>query len=148
MQVRDIMTSSPVCVEPNTSLEAVAQMMVECDCGAVPVCDQENNVVGIVTDRDIVCRTLAKGLDALEMIARDALTPNPRTITQEASVDDCILLMERYRVRRIPVTDEQERLIGMVSQADIATRAVAEQPDMVDEFEEALEEISQPKLAI
>lgn len=148
MQVQDIMTENPTCVGPDTSLEAVAQMMVEFDCGSIPVCDNDNKVVGIVTDRDIVCRTLAKGLDPLEMIARDAMTPDPYTIQPDASIDSCIRTMGLYMVRRLPVTDSRGRLRGMVSQADIARRAVATQPEITEEFEEALEEISQPRASV
>ncbi len=149
MQVQDIMTRDPICVEPESSLEAVAQMMVEFDCGAVPVCDSRTGeVVGIVTDRDIVVRTLAKGLDPLEMMALDAMTPTPHTLKPQASVDECIRMMEEYKVRRIPITDEQGQLIGMVSQADIARRVVAAQPQMTEEFEEALEEISEPRISL
>jgi CBS domain-containing protein len=148
MQVQDIMTANPICVDRGTSLEAIAQMLVECDCGAVPVCEQDNTLVGIITDRDIVCRTLAKGLDALEMIAADALTPDPYTINQKANVDDCIRLMQQEQIRRVPVVDDKGKLIGIVSQADIVRRAVPQQPNITDEFEEALEEISQPKASV
>ena len=149
MQVQDIMTRDPVCVEPESSLEAVAQMMVECDCGAIPVCDaRTGEVVGIVTDRDIVVRTLAKGLDALEMMALDAMTPNPHTLKPQASAEECIRMMEEYKVRRIPITDEQGGLLGIVSQADIVRKVIAAQPEMTEEFEEALEEISEPKMSV
>jgi CBS domain-containing protein len=149
MQVQEIMTTDPVCVQPETSLEAVAQMMVEYDCGAIPVCDtRTEKVVGILTDRDIVVRTVAKGLDPLEMLALDAMTNNPHTLKPNASVDDCIRMMEEYKIRRVPVTDEQEKLLGMVSQADIVRRVIANQPQMTEEFEEALEEISEPKMSV
>lgn len=149
MQVKDIMTTDVTCAEPTTSLEAIAQMMVECDCGGIPVCDpQSEKLVGFVTDRDIVCRTLAKGLDPLEMMALDAMTPNVKTVSPDATVDQCIQLMQTFKVRRVPVTDQQGYLMGIITQADLALKAVPEQPDIAEEFEEALEEISVPKTSM
>lgn len=149
MQVQDIMTSNPVCAEPSTSLQEVAQMMVDNDCGGIPVCKAGTNMlVGFLTDRDIVCRILAKGINPLDYTARDAMTTDLHTILPNASVDDCVQLMERFKVRRVPVMDEEGNLIGIVAQADIARFALKEEPDLAEDFEEALEEISQPKMAI
>jgi len=149
MQVQEIMTSNPVCAEPMTPLQDVAQMMVDCDCGGIPVCQAgTTRLVGFVTDRDIVCRLLAEGINPLERTAGDVMTTDLYTLRPNASVDDCIRLMEQHKIRRVPVTDEQGNILGIVAQADIARRAIPEQPQIADEFEEALEEISQPKFAI
>ncbi|MEN6371289.1 MAG: CBS domain-containing protein [Armatimonadota bacterium] len=149
MQVQDIMTSNPVCAEPSTSLQEVAQMMVDNDCGGIPVCKSGTNMlVGLLTDRDIVCRILAKGLNPLDYTAQDAMTTDLHTILPTASLDDCVQLMERFKVRRVPVTDEEGYIIGIVAQADFARFALQEQPDLAGDFEDALEEISQPKMSM
>lgn len=149
MQVQEVMTPNPKCVNKSTPLQTVAELMVDCDCGGVPVCDQQTGkLVGFVTDRDIVCRTLAKGLDPLEMIAQDAMTSIVYSVSPTATLDECIQLMEQHKIRRLPVTDQQGKLLGIITVADIASRAVPKQPDMVEYFEEAIEEISQPKVSI
>lgn len=149
MQVQDIMTPNPVCAEPSTPLQEVARMMVDCDCGGIPVCRAGSmQLLGFVTDRDIVCRILAQGMNPLDFTVQNAMTTDIHTIRPTASVDDCIQLMERYKVRRVPVTDEQGNVLGIIAQADIARRAIPEQPEITEEFEEALEEISQPKSAM
>ena len=149
MQVRDIMTVNPMCAEPSTSLEDIARMMVDCDCGGIPICETNTDrLVGFVTDRDIVCRTLAKGLDPLEMMASDAMSTDIHTVTPDTNIDETVRLMEKYKIRRLPVTDEQGRVVGIVSQADLIRRAVSMQPDIIEDFEDALEGISTPKAAM
>lgn len=149
MQIREIMTSDPICAEPSTSLQQIAKLMVDYDCGGIPICQSgTRRLVGFVTDRDIVCRTLAKGLDPLEMVAQDAMTPQVHAVRHDASVDDCIQLMERFKIRRVPVTNQQGELVGIVSQADLVRRAVPKQPEIAEELEEALGEISEPKMAV
>ena len=125
MKVKEIMTKSPACCTPETSLREVAAMFVDNDCGAVPVVDSVNTrrPVGIVTDRDIACRAVAKGLNALELTARDCMSSPSVTIREDASLDEAIQLMEDNRVRRLPVVDERGRCIGMIAQADIALSA-------------------------
>jgi len=125
MKIKEIMTKSPACCTPETSLPEVAAMFVDNDCGAVPVVDSVNTrrPVGIVTDRDIACRAVAKGLNALELTARDCMSSPSVTISEDASLDEAIKLMEEKRVRRLPVVDERGRCIGMIAQADIALSA-------------------------
>ena len=125
MKVKEIMTKSPACCTPETSLREVAAMFVDNDCGAVPVVDSVNTrrPVGIVTDRDIACRAVAKGLNALELTARDCMSSPSVTISEDASLDEAIKLMEEKQVRRLPVVDERGRCIGMIAQADIALSA-------------------------
>ena len=124
MQVRDIMTESMAFVPPEKTLGEIARMMVECDCGAVPVVDpQTQKAVGIVTDRDIVCRAVASGRDPAGVRADDIMTTPLTAVRSEDSVEQCVAEMERARVRRMPVIDDRGRLCGIVSQADIARAA-------------------------
>jgi len=121
MQVRDIMTESMAFCPPEKTLDEIARMMVTCDCGAVPVVDpQTQKVIGMVTDRDIVCRAVAAGWDPARTRADDVMTMPIVAVTPSASVERCVQEMERAQVRRMPVVDEQGRLCGIVSQADVA----------------------------
>lgn len=122
MQVKEIMTESPACCTPDTPLQDVARMMVEHDCGCVPVVESQETLkpVGVITDRDICCRTVAEGKNPLEMTAGDCMSSPVVTVTREASVDDCCTTMEQNLVRRVPVVDEHGACCGMVAQADIA----------------------------
>jgi len=122
MQTKDIMTESPACCGPDTPLPEVARMMVEHDCGEIPVVDVGKKPVGVVTDRDITCRTVAEGKNPLELTAKDCMSSPVVTVTPETSVDDCCKTMEDNQVRRVPVVDESGACCGMVSQADVAQR--------------------------
>jgi CBS domain-containing protein len=138
MQVQDIMTSDPICSSPQTKLETVARMMVEHDCGAIPVVDnlETMRLLGIVTDRDITCRTIARGKNPLELSAGDCMSLSLATITPGASLEECCRVMEEKKVRRLLVIDTFGSCCGIVSQADIAKQAP------VLETAEVLREIS------
>jgi CBS domain-containing protein len=128
MQVRDVMTESLTFCPPEKTLDEVARMMVACDCGAVPVVDLETQkVIGIVTDRDIVCRAVAMGRDPVRVTAEDVMTMPITAVGPADSIETCVAEMERAQVRRMPVVDDQGRLRGIVSQADIARVAPAKQ---------------------
>jgi CBS domain-containing protein len=125
MKVKDVMTPNPACCLPDSSLREVAEIFVDHDCGAVPIVDSLESMkpIGIVTDRDIACRAIAKGKNALELKARDCMSSPSVTARPDASLNDCIEAMESNRVRRVLVVDEFGRCCGIVSQADIALRA-------------------------
>jgi CBS domain-containing protein len=124
-RVRDIMTTDPVCCIKDTSLTDVARLMVEHDCGAVPVVESNDNgrLVGVVTDRDIVCRTLANGEDPYQMAAGDCMSSAPITVRPETSLEECARKMEQHQLRRILVLDASGRCCGIVAQADLARHA-------------------------
>ena len=140
MKAKDVMTDNPICCTPETSLKEVSSMMVENDCGAIPVVqDQESwKAVGIVTDRDIVIRAVAEGKNPLDLRARDCMTSDTVTVRQDADLEECISLMENYKLRRILVTDDAGGCIGIVSQADVARHAPEE------EVGEVVEQVSRP----
>jgi CBS domain-containing protein len=125
MQVKDIMTREPACCTPDTNLQEVARMMVERDCGGIPVVDERRSMkpMGIVTDRDICCRTVAAGKNPLGMRAGDSMSSPCVTVTPEMSVEDCCRMMEENKIRRVPVVDERGACCGIVAQADIARHA-------------------------
>ncbi len=120
MKVEDIMTDSPVTCMKDTSLRQAAKWMVDGDCGALPVVDSENKPVGVITDRDITCRTVAQGKNPLEMTVADAMTSGAATVYRDTDLEECRTLMEDTQVRRMVVLDDDGTVCGMVSQADIA----------------------------
>jgi CBS domain-containing protein len=143
MQVRDIMTPDPVYCTRQTSLTDVARMMVTHDCGIVPVVENTDTkkLVGVVTDRDMVCRTLAQGRDPITLAAGDIMSSPVVTVFPETSVEECAETMGQNQVRRVPVLDHDGVCCGMVSQADLALHAP------VEETAEVVKDVSQPTTA-
>jgi CBS domain-containing protein len=117
-KVADVMTQRPRAVAPQTPLTEVAQVMESDDVGAVPVVEGDR-LVGIVTDRDIVVRAIAKGKDPTGMPASDISSRELVTVHPDDDLSDALELMAQHQVRRIAVTAD-ERLVGVVSQADVA----------------------------
>ena len=126
MQVREIMSADAICCSPSTSLTEVAQMMVAQDCGEIPVCDEAGKPIGVVTDRDIVCRVVARNKNPGSLRASDCMSSPVVTIRPDASVEECAELMESYQIRRVPVVERNGSCCGMVAQADFATKASPE----------------------
>jgi CBS-domain-containing membrane protein len=142
MKARDIMTPTPACCTADTALHEVARQMVEHDCGAIPiVAEMGKQVVGIITDRDMVTRGIAERRNPLELRASDVMTPNVATVHQDTDLNEVCEAMEQRQVRRIPVLDEQDCCVGIISQADIARKS----PDSVTA--EVVKEVSQPRAA-
>jgi CBS domain-containing protein len=135
MKVRDIMTTDVATATPDSTLEEVASMMKEEDTGAIPVVD-DDELIGIITDRDIVLRCIAEGRDATETNVEDILSEDPVTIEPDADVEEAARIMSQRQIRRLPVVSDGE-LVGMVSLGDIAVKEVDEEPAT-----EALEGVS------
>ncbi|MEO6589631.1 MAG: CBS domain-containing protein, partial [Pyrinomonadaceae bacterium] len=108
MLVNEIMTESPACCTTDASLQEVAKMMVTNDCGCIPVVEDmaDNKPIGMITDRDITCRTVAEGKNPLDLTAGDVMSKNVVTVSADTSVEDCCSLMEDNQIRRIAVIDE------------------------------------------
>lgn len=123
MTVIEVMTRAPSCATPETPLAEVGRMMVDNNCGAIPVVDEGGHAIGVVTDRDIVCRSLAIGRNPLDMTAGDAMTPAVVTVKADASLEHCAEVLERHQIRRAVVVDDQQRVVGIVAQADLARRS-------------------------
>lgn len=139
MKVEDLMTTNPTCCKADTALQEVARKMVEHDCGEIPVLDSSGKPLGVVTDRDICCRTVAEGKNPLDMKARDIMTTPCITVTPDTRLNECCKLMEDEQVRRVLVVDASGRCCGVVAQADIARH-----DENKREVAEVLEKISQP----
>ena len=123
--VRDVMTADVEVCNPDTELYYVARMMMERDCGSIPVVESTDTmrVVGMITDRDIVVRSIAKNSNPLSQRARDCMSTDLVTISPDAPVEECVGTMERRQLRRMLVIDNTGRLCGIVAQADLATTA-------------------------
>lgn len=122
MIVKEIMTSNPACCTPDTSLPEVARMMVQRDCGEIPVIENETNrlPLGVVTDRDIVCRTIANDRNPLDLTAADCMSQPIVTVTPDMSLEECCRILEEKLIRRVPVVDDSGACIGIVAVADVA----------------------------
>ena len=124
MTISSLMTHDPVCCAPNQSVREVAQMMMEHDCGEIPVVSDRGgrSLVGVVTDRDIVCRAVAAGMDVNSTPVSRVMSSPVITASPDMTLDDCLALMESHQIRRIPVVDDRG-VCGIVSQADVAVEA-------------------------
>src|SRR5882672_3326569 len=125
MQVKEVMTADPACCISETALQEVAQMMVDHDCGEIPVVDnQETKLpIGVITDRDIVCRTVARALNPLDLTVADCMSKPCVTVTPDMSVEECSRILEENKIRRVPVVDTNGFCCGIVALADIALHA-------------------------
>lgn len=131
---RDIMHAGATCIQENETLEAAARTMKELDVGVLPICGPDDRLHGIITDRDIVVKCLAKGKDPRTMPAGQLEQGKPITIDAEADTGQVLRTMEEHKIRRLPVIDNH-RLVGMISEADLARRLPDEQ---VGHFVEAV----------
>jgi CBS domain-containing protein len=121
MQVREVMTPNPACCTPDSSLQEVAQMMKDIDCGCIPVVDSHLGMkpVGTITDRDITIRSVATNHNPINMKASDIMTTNIATVRPNMSIEECFDVMEDREIRRVIVVDEQGKCCGIVAQADV-----------------------------
>lgn len=144
MTVQEIMTKDPQCCTPDTQIQEVARMMVDCDCGAIPVVqDKESRQpVGVITDRDIVTRVVAEGEDYRQLGASAAMTPATVTVQEDAELNEAERLMKEKQIRRIIAVDDSGRCVGILAQADIARhRSDSETGDVVEEISEPVAEL-------
>ena len=122
---REVMTGGAECVGENDTLLDAAKRLAELDVGAMPICGEDNRLKGMLTDRDIVVKVLAKGKDPASTRAGELAEGKPVTIGADDSVEEALHTMAEHKVRRLPVIDGHD-LIGIVSQADLA-RSVDEE---------------------
>ena len=137
MKISEIMTSQVETISPNTDLVTVAQQMKQLDVGVIPVVEGEN-LVGVITDRDIVIRAIASGAETLTATVGTYMSPNPTTVSPNDDVQQAAQIMAREQVRRLPVV-EGGKLVGIVSLGDVAVDMGSDQVSG-----EALQQISQP----
>ena len=116
---RDVMTGGAECIGENDTIADAAKRLAELDVGALPICGEDNRLKGMLTDRDIVLKVVAKGKDPSATRAGELAEGKPVTIGADDSVDEALRTMADHKVRRLPVIDGHD-LIGIVSQADLA----------------------------
>lgn len=132
--IRDAMTSSPRNVEPSTPVVEAAQLMKSEDVGSLPVVEG-GRLVGMVTDRDIVLRVVAQGNDAKTATVGEIASKDLVTIDPQQDLDEALRLMAQHQVRRLPVVEEDGRLVGILAQADVARQgADADTGHLVEEI--------------
>ena len=134
MNACDVMTTQKVwaCAETSDA-QSVAKMMFEHNIGAIPVLDREGRLEGIVTDRDLCCKVLAKGLTAETPIC-EIMSEPVHFVRPETSLQEIESLMRQYKIRRVPVIDDEKKLKGFISIGDLAAHCgtPAEEHDLVD----------------
>jgi CBS domain-containing protein len=140
MKVREIMTSNARCVGPETTLTEAARQMSDQDVGALPVCDNDR-LAGMITDRDIAVRAVARGADPKSTRVRDAMTDGIVFIYEDQDVEEAARLFEAKKIRRLPVLNREKRMVGIVSLGDLAVNAG------MGLGGEALKEVSEPSHA-
>lgn len=124
MNLRDIMTNQIEMLPPDASILDAAQLMDSNDIGSVPVVD-DGEILGLVTDRDITVKVIAKGLDPNQVQLRDIMTSPIITAYEDQSIDEAGELMEAHQIRRLVVLDRAKKLVGIVALGDLATRSDA-----------------------
>lgn len=120
-QVRDVMTTNPECVSEKDSIRDVARIMKDQDTGVVPVVDGKK-IIGLITDRDIVVRGIAEGRDVSNVSVNEIMTKSVRSVKEDTPLSEVLDLMSSAEVRRIPVVNGNDELVGIVSLGDIAEK--------------------------
>jgi CBS domain-containing protein len=137
-RISEIMTRDVRVVAPHESLQRVAQLMDELNIGALPACDGQQ-LIGLITDRDIVVRAVSAGMPVDSTPVSDVMTAHVQWCYEDEDVDEVMDRMRDVQIRRVPVLNRREELVGMVSLGDLATRSTDER-----EVKDTLEGISQP----
>jgi CBS domain-containing protein len=139
---QDVMTGDPVCCTPDDSVQRAAQLMKQEDIGPILVCDSRDSkkLVGIVTDRDLAVKVVAEGRNPESTRVGDIMSRELHTCRPEDDLETALQTMQERQVRRIPVVDRQNRVVGIIAQADVATRL-----DEANRTAEVVEEISKPR---
>jgi CBS domain-containing protein len=120
--VREAMHEGCECIGENQSLLDAAKRMEQLDIGAMPICGEDDRLKGMITDRDIVVKALAHDKDPAATKAAELAQDRLVFVRSDAPIDQALSLMQEHKVKRLPVIDEDKRLCGMVSEADIAKR--------------------------
>jgi CBS domain-containing protein len=145
MNAERLMTKSPACVTPNDSAQQAAKLMADYDCGCLPVVEGRNHdrVVGVITDRDIALRGVARGKSSATPV-RELMTADPECCAPNADVKEIERVMADRQVRRVVIVDDDSCCVGIIAQADLA-RAAERQSDVSEhDIVRVIERISEP----
>jgi len=140
VKIKEVMSPNPVCCVPGDTAQAVAAIMCEYKIGSVPVVidQQSRELVGVITDRDLCCSIVASGFDPKTTPIQKFITLDPLTCRDGENLDKCERVMQEYQIRRVPIVDGENRVIGVVAQADLALR------DKPEKVSKTVAEISKP----
>ena len=139
-KARDVMTKDLIYASPQDTVSHVAQLMKREDIGPVLIVDNEESkrLVGIVTDRDLALKVVAEGRDPQTTYVEEVMTRKLITCRPDDDIDNAMKAMAQYQLRRIPVVEDDNKLVGIISQADVATRV-----DEPEKTAEVVKEISE-----
>ena len=139
----EVMTKNPFCCLPNDVVVKVAQLMKSKEIGSIPIVENEetNKLVGIVTDRDLALKVVAEGRDSQTTKVEDVMSRKVVTCRDDDDMRKPLDAMSKHQLRRIPVVDKDNRIVGIIAQADVATRV-----NQSEKTAEVVKEISQPKV--
>lgn len=143
MNAREIMTPNPQTCRASDSIQAAAKMMRDCDCGSVPVVDENDKLVGVITDRDLAIRAVAEGLGG-DTAVSELMTSSPFSAPEDMDVRTIGRSMADRQIRRVPIVDAEGRLTGIVAQADLARAAGSDEGVTEREVAVVVERISEP----
>jgi CBS domain-containing protein len=130
--IRDLMTDKPCSIDADKSVAYAAKMMRDEDVGLAPIVEGDR-LVGTLTDRDIAVRVIAEGRDPEATTAREVASTDVVTVDPDQDLDEALRLMARHQIRRLPVVEEDGRLVGIVAQADVARHGDDKQTGQVVE---------------
>jgi CBS domain-containing protein len=144
MLARDLMTANPYAVSESATVQAAAQLMKEHDIGIIPVVldMKSRRLEGVVTDRDIAIRCVAEGRAPDGFVVAYMSNTPLATVMPETPAEDVLRVMEKHRVRRVPVVDADRRLVGIIALADVVRAMGRRSPDTVEEVLERVCEAS------
>lgn len=137
MKIKEIMTKNVQTISEDCTIKEAAEHMKSLDVGSIPVCNQSNKLVGMVTDRDLVIRGLTSGVDSNTPVSQ-VMSRNPVSINPDTGVHEAARIMAKNQIRRLPVVENNE-VVGIVSIGDLAVRDI-----YVNEAGDALSSISEP----
>lgn len=122
-------------VHPDNTVFEALQMLVDCNVGALTVVDENERFLGIFSERDYARRVILKGRASKETLISEIMTERPITVTEEDSIEDCMAKMTDKRIRHLPVVDEHDRLIGMISIGDVVKYIIDDQRYIITNLE-------------
>ncbi|SCG82958.1 putative protein yhcV [Proteiniborus sp. DW1] len=137
MKIKEIMTKNVKTISEDCTIQEAAEHMKSLDVGSIPVCNQSNKLVGMVTDRDLVIRGLTSGVDSNTPVSQ-VMSTNPVSISPDTGVHEAARIMAKNQIRRLPVVENNE-VVGIVSIGDLAVRDI-----YINEAGDALSSISEP----
>jgi CBS domain-containing protein len=146
MKIREIMSRDPICCVLSDSAQTVAQILCDRNVGSLPVVanQQSRKLVGMITDRDLCCSIVARGMDPKTTPIEKFITLAPLSCRDGENIETCERQMQEHQVRRIPIVDAEDRVIGIVSQADLALK---DKPERVSKTVAEISKTSRPSVA-